>query len=357
MNTILVVDDERFNRALLTASLKQQGYDVLTAENGLQALEVIQATPIDIVLLDLMMPGMDGFEVLKRLKSNPQLRHIPIIVVSAMDEMDTVVSCIEMGATDHLPKPFNPTLLGARVRSSLNEKLLHDREVDFTHELERRVQEQVFEITNGQRATIFALAKLAEYRDQETGFHLERVSAYCKLLSTHLSEQEKFRNLLTPIFIEHIVLASPLHDIGKVGISDLLLRKPGKLTDEEFNEMKRHTIFGAEALRVVDAQYPGNAFLKMGIEIAESHHEKWDGSGYPSNLAREQIPLSARILAVADVYDALTSQRIYKVAFSHQASCDIIRKNSGHHFDPDLVESFLAIEKEFQQIAERFKES
>lgn len=357
MSTILVVDDERFNRVLLATSLKQQGYDVLMAENGLQALEIIQTTPIDIILLDLMMPGMDGFEVLRRLKANPEQRHIPVIVVSAMDEMDTVISCIEMGATDHLPKPFNATMLGARVRSSLNEKLLHDREINFTHELERQVQEQVLEITNGQRATIFALAKLAEYRDQETGFHLERVSAYSNLLALHLSENARYNEILTPTFIEHILLASPLHDIGKVGISDLLLRKPGKLTDEEFNEMKRHTFFGAEALRVVDAQYPGNAFLKMGIEIAEFHHEKWDGSGYPYGHSRDGIPLSARILALADVYDALTSHRSYKVAFSHQTSCDIIRKNAGHHFDPDVVACFLTIEKEFQQIAEKFSES
>lgn len=351
--SLLIVDDVEVNRLLLERRLKSNGFRLSFAEDGHEALEKLRSERFDLVLLDIMMPGIDGFEVLATLKADEELCHIPVIMISALNEMTGVVRCIEMGAEDYLPKPFNPTLLQARINTCLEKKRLHDLQADYRRrieehnsELEKRVREQVREIASTQLATIFAMSKLAESRDTDTGQHLERVREYCTILALKLSQEKHFD--IDTDFIENLYAASPLHDIGKVGVPDQVLLKPGKLTGEERQLMETHSTAGADTLRAVNVQHPGNAFIRMGIEIAESHHEKWDGSGYPQGLKGDDIPLSARIAALADVYDALTSKRCYKEAFSHEKAREILQTESGRHFDPRIVEVFCQIEQEFQ---------
>ncbi len=353
---ILVVDDLEANRDMLSRRLRQLGYSVECAASGREALARMKEASYDLVLLDLMMPEMDGYQVLEAIKGDARLVHLPVIMVSANDDMENVVKCIQRGAEDYLPKPFNPVLLRARVESSLQKKALHDREADYQRELEERVAAQVREISSAQLAAIFAMSKLAESRDPETGAHLDRMREYCRTLALQLSALDKYKKCIDAAFVDALYAASPLHDIGKVGIPDHVLLKTGKLDLAEWEVMKQHTLIGGSTLRAVDAEHPGNAFIRMGIDIAECHHEKWDGSGYPRGLRGESIPLAARILALADVYDALTSQRCYKKAFSHEDARTIITEGAGGHFDPEVVQAFLSIESEFIRIRQCFKD-
>jgi putative two-component system response regulator len=359
--TILVADDNEINRDVLHALITTLGHIPLLAENGLSALNQMEKQPPDLVLLDIIMPEMDGYKVLNHMKSDSSLRNIPVIMISAVCEMESVVRCIEKGADDYLVKPFDITLLKARISSCLEKKRLRDQKdkylkqtEDYNLKLEERVSEQVQQITVGQQATIFALAKLAASRNLETGEHLQRMCEYSKVISEKLQLLPKYTSVIDEDFIRNIYAASPLHDIGKVGIPDKILLKMDKLTKEEFTIMKTHTIIGGKTLREVDRQHPGNDFVHVGIEIAESHHEMWDGNGYPYGLAGENIPLAGRILALGDVYDAQTFERVYKEAFSHSESREIILSGSGERFDPDIVEAFVSSEDEFIAIGKRY---
>jgi putative two-component system response regulator len=361
VSTILVVDDNNLNRDLLTQRLVRDGHQVLQAANGLEALHTLRDVSIDLVLLDIMMPVMDGYQTLEEIKRDQHLRHIPVIIITAFDETEGAVRCIEQGAEDYVGKPFNAILLRARVRASLDKKRLHDLQQrhheaveQHNRSLEGRVQQQVQEISSAQLAAIFAMSKLAESKDPETGEHLERMREYCRVLSQELARLPRYHDVITQAFQDNIYAASPLHDIGKVGVPDNILLKPGPLNDEEWVIMKSHPLIGGETLRAVDRQYPGSEFIRTGIDIAECHHEKWNGSGYPRGLSGEQIPLAARILALGDVYDALTSKRCYKDKFSHDKSRSIIVEQAGTHFDPDVVEAFLNREDEFLQIRDNF---
>ncbi len=316
------------------------------------------------VLLDLMMPDLNGYQVLEYMKSQADLNQIPVVMVSAIDEADTMVKCIELGAEDYLTKPVNTVLLEAKVAACLEKRRMRKKEAalrkqieGYNNQLQERVSAQVEEISSIQLAAIFAMSKLAESRDPETGEHLERVREYCKIISAQLSILPKYTAMIDQMFIDNIYAASPLHDIGKVGVPDKILLKAGKLTGDEWDSIKMHPVIGAETLRAVDKQYPGNSFIQTGIDIAEFHHEKWDGSGYPHGLSENQIPLVARIMALGDVYDALTSKRCYKEAFSHEKSVKIITKDSGKHFDPEVIDAFLNIEKEFMAIRDIHQDS
>lgn len=362
-SSILIVDDNEMNRDLLSRRLLKQGHRVTAANDGKQAISMIGTGNFDMVLLDIMMPGVNGYQVLEYLKSNETLRHIPVIMISALDEMDSIIKCIEMGADDYLTKPFNPVLLRARVNACLEKKQWHDQEQRYREELlyynsnlEEQVNKQVEQIAAAQLATIFAMSKLAESKDSETGGHLERLREYCKSIATYLSKQPAYRNTVNGEFVESIYAASPLHDIGKVGIPDRILMKPEKLDKDEWEIMKRHPIIGADTLRAVHQQYPDNTIIKVGIEIAECHHERWDGTGYPFQLKGEQIPIAARILALADVYDALASERRYKKSFTHNECRQFIIDGKNSHFDPKIVDAFLAVEEDFIAISERFKD-
>lgn len=360
---LLVVDDNESNREMLSRRLLRLGYTVHIAEDGLAALKMMGSAKFDLVLLDVMMPGLDGYEVLQRMKSDDGLRDIPVIMISALQEIESIVRCIELGAEDYLPKPFDPVLLRARVGASLEKKRLRDQEVinlrqieKYNLHLEELVREQVRDISRAQIGTIFALSNLAESRDPETGEHLTRVQHYCKALAQQLGTRPKYAGIISSAYVETLVAASPLHDIGKVGIPDNILQKPGKLTDDEFEIMKQHTTLGAATLRAVEENHAGNAFIQMGIEVVESHHEKWNGSGYPYGLAGEAIPLSGRILALADVYDALRSKRCYKDGFSHEKTREIILEGRDKHFDPDIVDCFLETEEQFQMAWMQFNQ-
>jgi putative two-component system response regulator len=361
---ILVVDDNEMNRDLLARRLSRQGHEVITANDGVAALEILNSRRVDLVLLDIMMPNLDGYQVLERMKADEFLSVLPVVMITAVDELDSAVKCIEMGADDYLTKPFNAVLLGARISACLEKRHLREQEQNQRKQIEdlnlfltARVRQQVAEIASAQIGAIFAMSKLAESRDPETGEHLDRMREYCRLLAEDLGKQAEYAAYIDKAYIENIYSASPLHDIGKVGVPDAILSKPGKLTEDEWVIMKTHPIIGAETLREVDREHPGNAFIQTGIEIAAAHHEKWDGSGYPHGLSGKDIPLSARILALGDVYDALTSKRCYKEALSHSKAVEIIKEGEGKHFDPDVIASFLRINEEFIKVREYFQDS
>jgi putative two-component system response regulator len=298
------------------------------------------------------MPEMDGFEVCRTLRSDAALSSIPVIFLSALHETEGKLAAFESGGFDYVTKPFQPEEVRARIENQLKLRELQAKVELHNRELQHLVLQQVQEITAAQMATIFALAKLADSRDKNTGRHLERVQALCRLLAVKMRADAKYPNIITDDYVENIVCARPLHDIGKVAVPDAILLKPGRLTDEEFAVMKTHTTCGADTLELVLGKHPANAFVRMGIEIARSHHEKWNGSGYPDGLKGRAIPLSARIMAVADCYDALRSERSYKSAYTHEKSRDIIIRGSGDHFDPEIVDGFCAVQQKFKQVSD-----
>jgi len=345
--TVLVVDDLVENIDILRRFLTPMGFQVVAANCGEDALRFAMGNPPDIVLLDLAMPGMSGLEVCKELKQNPETRHVPVIIITGVADRDANVRATAAGADDFLPKPFDRVLLEARLRSSLKTKQLHDELVAHQRELAARVEERTRQVVRTQRVTVFSLAKLAESRDNETGDHLERMRAYCRELADELLTGGAFPDKMDAQFVDEIYHSCPLHDIGKVGIPDMILLKPGKLTPAEFEIMKTHPTIGGNTLSAADQEVGDSSFLDMGRDIAYAHHEKFDGTGYPRGLSGEDIPVSARIAALADVYDALSSKRPYKEPFSHEKSKAIILEGRGKHFDPRVVDAFLARESAF----------
>jgi len=350
---ILIVDDTPDNVQLLGGILRDQGYKIRAALSGPLALQAAQHTAPDLVLLDISMPGMDGYEVCARLKRDEMLRNVPVVFISAMNEPVDKVKAFGVGGVDYITKPFNAEEVKARVRTHLRLRALQSEIEKYNRHLQDRVHAQVKEIADSQMATIFALAKLAASRDEGTGAHLERVQAFCKMLATRLGELPKYKAVISPAYIDNLVHACPLHDIGKVAIPDHILQKHGELSPEEFAVMKSHTAQGVATLEAVRKQYPKNDFIAVGIEIAKAHHEQWDGLGYPAGLKGEAIPLCARIMAVADCYDALRSKRVYKEPFSHGKSRDFIAGECGKRFDPDVVQAFLDIGEAFRETRDR----
>lgn len=351
---VLVVDDSRESAEMLGEILATQGYDPVLYLDPAEALREVSAVRPDVILLDAVMPGMDGYEVCERILAMESLRSIPVIFVSGVHEPFEKVRAFRLGAVDYLTKPFHFEEIEARIATHLRMSRLQRRtEADATN-LRRLVDEKVREVSDSQMALIFALAKLSESRDDETGKHMERIQEFCRLLATGLRETPAFAGRIDDEFVANIICASPLHDIGKVGIEDRILRKPGRLLPEEFEIMKRHSEIGADTLEAVRTKYPGNEFVRMGIEIARSHHERWDGTGYPDGTAGEATPLSARIMGIADVYDALRSRRHYKEPFSHEKAVGIIRGERGSHFDPAVADVFLAREEGFARTWDGF---
>jgi len=357
---ILIVDDNPNNLHLLASYLDKKGkgrFKVRSVINGAMALTAVKTVPPDLILLDINMPDMNGYQVCEILKSDEAYREIPIIFISALDEIKDKEDAFTAGGVDYITKPFEEREVMARVNTHLE---LHKTKMDLENargellkinsDQKVIIDQQVEKITSYQQATIFALAELADSRDNTTGAHLENTQVLCKILAEKLSTFPQFQAIMDQDYIKNLSTASALHDIGKVGIRDAILKKEGKLDVDEFNEMKKHTTIGADALREVDKKFPDNVLISMGIRIAESHHEKWDGSGYPQGLAGEAIPLEARILALVDVYEALTSVRPYKTAFSHEESRNIIINSRGTHFDPVMVDGFLAVEDQFARM-------
>ena len=353
-NTILIVDDAVENLTVLDALLSPQ-YQVRVATSGEKALRIAASLPHpDLILLDVMMPGMDGYQVFQRLRSDPATHGIPVIFVTAMDSSEAELRGLDAGAVDYITKPLVPAIVLARVRTQLDLKQARDWLANQNTLLEAEVTRRMLENEITQEVSIRALAHLAEIRDPETGNHILRTQSYVRELALRLREHPRFADTLSERYIDLLHRSAPLHDIGKVGIPDLILHKPGPLTPDEWAVMKTHAQLGAEAIEQAerDATRPV-AFLSLAKEIAHWHHERWDGSGYPDGLAGEAIPVSARLMAVADVFDALISQRVYKAAMSTVQARDIIVQGRGRHFDPAVADAFLDGFAMFGEIARR----
>ena len=349
-SSVLIVDDAPENLRLLVSVLKRGGLVPRPVTSGRLAIEAAVIDPPDLVLLDISMPEMSGFDVCRWFKQNERLRSIPVIFISGLQGTDDKVEAFRAGGVDYISKPFQEEEVLARIKTHLHLRRLQLEMVSHTLQLEQRIAEQVKAVTASQLSTIFALAKLAEARDDETGQHVERVQTFSRVLAERMREMGLNAAQLTGEFIDNLYQTASLHDIGKVGIPDAILLKPGKLTAEEFAEMKKHSALGADTLAAVLKRHPDNQFLRMGVEVARSHHEKWDGSGYPDGLKGAAIPLAARIVALADFYDALTSKRCYRPAFGHEDTCRMIQEGSGIHFDPDVLNAFRAMEGQFLRI-------
>ncbi len=358
-STILVVDDTPDNLKLISGLLKDT-YKVKIATNGESALEIAQSTfPPDLILLDIMMPEMDGYEVCMRLKNDINTAYIPVIFLTAKTEVSDETKGLEMGAVDYISKPINPLILLSRVKIHLTEKKMHDFLNDKNSFLENEVKKRTAEINAIQDVTIHAMASLAETRDSDTGHHIRRTQHYLKLLAEKMRFHPRFSDFLDDDnIIDALFKSAPLHDIGKIGIPDSVLLKPGRFEPEEFEIMKRHPELGRNAIlhaeRELGIEVP---FLKYAKEIAYAHQEKWDGSGYPLGISGDDIPISARLMAVADVYDALISRRVYKDGMSHEQAVQIMIEGRGTHFDSDIVDAFLELQEDFKKIAAKFADS
>ena len=356
--TVLVVDDTLDNLTLMSGLLKNL-YRVKVANSGEKALKIVQASEKpDLILLDIMMPGLSGYEVCKILKDDPATRDIPIIFLTAMVATEDEKKGLELGAADFITKPVNPPIVMARVATQLHVKAAADFLKDQNSYLETEVGKRTRELAAIQDVTILAMASLAETRDNDTGNHIRRTQHYVKLLADHLQSHPRFASFLTDHTIGMLFKSAPLHDIGKVGIPDRILLKPGRFEPHEFEIMKTHCKLGRDAIQHAEDQLGLEVeFLKYAKEIAYSHQEKWDGSGYPEGLAGDAIPISARLMAVADVYDALISRRVYKEGMPHEKAVAIITEGRGSHFDPDIVDAFLVLSDAFQQVARRYADS
>jgi len=347
---ILIVDDERFYINVLVELLKDK-YKLYIAKSGEQALKRISNNPPDLILLDIMMPEMDGYQTCQKIKQTPEWHDIPIIFLTGKTDQESEAKAFEYGAVDFINKPIVSATVLARIKthlSLLNSRLALEQQNKL---LEDKICERTHEIELTQDAAIYSLSMLAEARDKETGEHIQRTQKFVKALAKQLQSHPKFSTFLNDKTIELLFKSAPLHDIGKIAVPDYILQKPSPLTAEETIEMQKHTIYGGDAIKNAEKLSGSTSFLKFAREIAYSHQEKWDGSGYPEALKGDQIPVSARLMAIADVYDALVNKRVYKPAFSHQDAVDYITQQKGQHFDPDMVDAFIQIEANFKKIA------
>jgi putative two-component system response regulator len=357
---ILVVDDEQLNRLILEETLSPH-YTVHIAKDGVEALTWLQSGgPAELILSDVVMPRMDGFELCRRLKADERTQDIPLLFLTSLDSEADEEAGLTLGAEDFIHKPISPPIVLARVRNHLElartRAQLHARNADLELIVLERTQaliEQKQQVITAQGAIITAFCTLAETRDNETGNHILRTQRYVEVLAQRLQHHPRFAPELDDETIALLFKSAPLHDIGKVGIPDAILLKPGKLTEEEWVIMRRHAEFGRDAILQAERNLGTTAagFLSHAYDIAWCHHEKWDGSGYPRGLTGTTIPLSARLMAVADVYDALISRRVYKPPFPHAQAIAMILEGKNQHFDPDIVDALCAIEDKFRAIA------
>lgn len=354
--TVLALDDDPVSLALLRELLTLGGFNVLTAGEGREGIEIFSTGQPELVITDIRMPHMDGLEFLQSIREVDDIT--PVIVVTGHGDLDYAMKALRRGAYDFLLKPINPELMLNAVRKGVDHCRLKRFEQDHRKLLEQEVADRTRELarTNEflrrvQASSVFALAKLVESRDDETGFHLKRLQAYCRVLCNELARRPQFREHMTERFVEDLVQCSVLHDVGKVGIPDSILFNPRKFGIDEFEIMKQHAIVGGKALEEAAKEIGDvQSYLSVGKDVAYYHHEHWDGSGYPFALKGEAIPLAARIVAIADVYDALTTERRYKTAFTHEEAVRMIVGLKGRQFDPSIVDAFIAIKDEFQSI-------
>jgi len=357
-STILVIDDTPDNLSLMSALLKDI-YKVKVANHGDKGLKIATSeNPPDLILLDVMMPDIDGYQVCRQLKANAATRDIPVIFLTAKSEEDEEQKGLELGAVDYITKPINPAIVLARIKTQLQLKAAADFLKDKAAYLEGEVAKRTQEVSAIQDVTILAMASLAETRDSDTGNHIRRTQYYVKALAEKLRPNPRFTAFLTDQNINTLFKSAPLHDIGKVGIPDCILLKPGRFEPHEMEIMKTHTTLGRDAIQQAENALGIEVeFLTVAKEIAFCHQEKWNGSGYPGGLSGDDIPISARLMAVADVYDALVSRRVYKEGMPHEKAVQIIIDGKGSHFDPDMVDAFIEIQGEFLAIAQRYADT
>ena len=350
---ILIVDDLKTDVMLISSMLSD--CELICASDGMEAMEIINSTPdIDLIILDLNMPKMDGFEVLKALKSDPDKCKISVIILTNYDEIENEIKGLDLGAVDYIRKPLNMASMRKRVEIHLNLRRAQIQIEEQNKMLELTVYNRTKELIITRDITIRALVGLLEVRNIESSNHAKRTQEMMKVLSEHLQNKLPFKEVLTDDYVRELCKTAPLHDIGKVGIPDSILLKPGKLDANEFEKMKKHTTFGVLALShdLPDGVAP--SFIKTAIEIVGGHHERYDGSGYPKGLAGKAIPLGGRLMSVIDVYDALTHKRVYKEAYSHEYALELIENEKGKQFDPDIVTDFIEIENEILEISSQF---
>ncbi|AGX86803.1 response regulator-like protein [Candidatus Symbiobacter mobilis CR] len=352
---VLVVDDTPANLSLLSHLLKDR-YRVRIANNGPKALELAMAAVPDLVLLDVMMPGMDGFEVCRRLKTAEITARVPVIFLTADTDPEHEALGLAIGAADFIRKPISAPTVLARIKTQLEVQSWRSFLLDQNEWLRKQVNERLTAVNRLQDALICVMVSLAEFRDDSTGNHIRCTREYVRLLAHKLSEHPHYRAFITSHYVEQVSKSAPLHDIGKIAIPDHILLKPSKLTPEEFEIMKTHAQRGCEMLAQA-GEHMGDQgeFLRIATEIAGCHHEKWDGTGYPQGLAGNAIPLSARLMAVADVFDALMSRRPYKGPMKAEEVFQIIIDGRGTHFDPDMVDAFLASREDFLRVASQWR--
>jgi putative two-component system response regulator len=357
--TVLVVDDNPDNLSLV-AGLLGEDCRVKLANSGARALSLALRDPPDLVLLDVMMPGMDGYEVCRHLKAEPATRDVPVIFLSAMTQPEDETRGFEAGAADFIHKPISPPIVRARVRTHLEVKAWRDSMHRRNAGLQAQLAERMSQVEQLRDATLHVMVSLAEFRDEDTGNHIKRTQEYVRVLAQYLRAHpgdcaEAYA--LHDGAIELMAKSAPLHDIGKIAIPDHILLKPGRLDAEAFAVMKTHSMHGWEMLQRAAQRMGGDSdFLGYAMQIARHHHERWDGSGYPDGLAGRDIPFAARLMAVADVYDALTTRRPYKEPFPHDKAMSIVLEGSGSHFDPQLVEALQACEQRFIDIAHTWRD-
>lgn len=355
--TVLVVDDTPANLSLL-AGLLNKTYRVQLANSGVKALEIAQRQPPDLIVLDVMMPELDGYKTCRRLKDDERTRDVPVLFLTALTRPEDEARGFEVGAADFIHKPFNPTTVRARVATHLQLKAAQDMMRDRNAWLQRELASRLQEVDRLRDATFHVMISFAEFRDEDTGNHVKRTQEYVRTLATWLVQRPNSGVHLDPDEIDQIARSAPLHDIGKVAIPDGILLKPGPLTAEEFAVMKTHAVQGWEMLRRAAERMGGESgpMLRYAMEIARHHHEKWDGSGYPDGLRSLEIPLSARLMAVADVYDALISRRPYKEPMTHERAMVLMVEGGGRHFDPAIVQALLATQHDLERIAHEWKD-
>jgi len=370
--SILIVDDQLENLLILD-DLLGDAYCVHTAADGQQAVSFLESGGVaELVLMDVMMPVMDGFEACRRIKENAALRDIPLLFLTSLESAADEAHGLSLGAEDFIHKPFSAPVVLARVRNHLQlarvKRQLKLRNEDLERQVDERTREVIAkseelilrteQLSSAQGATISALCSLAEVRDNETGNHIRRTQKYVRALAERLRDHPRFRDELNEDNIVQMYKSAPLHDVGKVAIPDSILLKPGKLTAEEWAIMRRHCEYGRDAILEAEKELGDGAgsFLRYAREIAYGHHERWDGKGYPQGVSGEEIPISARLMAVADVYDALISKRVYKQAYSHERALQIIADARGSHFDPDVADAMLGIADEFAVIANTLRD-
>jgi putative two-component system response regulator len=349
---IALVDDNAANLSAGKNMLKKL-YEVYPVQSGARLFELFEKVTPDLILLDIVMPGMDGYEVIYRLKQDTRYDMIPVIFLSAMNNEGSELKGLDMGAVDYVSKPFNASLLQKRINNHIliseQRKKLHYYSEHLKEEVERKTH-QVIELQDTMLATV---TELVEFRDGNTGSHIDRTQRYLELLVDEIQRQGIYRDVVSEWDTRLLITSAPLHDVGKIAISDAILNKPGKLTHEECEIMKKHVDFGVAAIERIENKSIDHSFLKFAKVVVGSHHEKWDGSGYPKGLAHNDIPLEGRLMAIADAYDAITSVRPYKKALSTTEAENIINKDSGTHFDPLLVNVFNKVSDKFADIAQK----